>query len=151
MGVRIPGWSEKTKLFVNNEQVDVNPGEYACLTRKWKTGDSVLLKLDMRVMPVRPEDYGVSSSNAPFMALRRGPIILARDARLGESVDEPVQPVIRRDGSVQAHLCYKTPFPSQIGLNVQLADGNLMPMVDYASAGKTWQEDSKMCAWFPLR
>ena len=85
------------------------------------------------------------------MALRRGPIVLARDAQLGQCVDTPVQPVLRRDGSVQAHLCNEIPFPSQIGLRIRLTDGTFMPMVDYASAGKTWQEDSKMCAWFPLR
>ena len=151
LGIRIPAWSKKTKLAVNEEIVDAMPGEYARLTRKWKTGDRVLLKLDMRVMPVRPEDYGVSSIDAPYMALRRGPIVLARDARLGQCVDTPVQPVLRRDGSVQAHLCNGIPFPSQIGLRIRLTDGTFMPMVDYSSAGKTWQEDSKMCAWFPLR
>ncbi len=151
VGIRIPAWSEKISLAVNGEMVTVKPGEYARLTREWKTGDIVLLKLDMRVMPVRPEDYGVSSGDAPFMALRRGPIILARDARLGQSVDDPVRPVIRSDGSVRTYQNRDIPFSSQISLKVCLADGTYMPMVDYASAGKTWQEDSKMCAWFPLR
>ena len=151
LGVRVPAWSEKTSLSVNGEPVDVTPGEYARVTREWKKGDCVLLTLDMRVLPVRPEDYGVSSADAPFMALRRGPVVLARDARLGQAVDAPAAPAFREDGSAQAYLCGGAPFPANIALAVRLQDGGFMPMVDYASAGKTWQEDSKMCAWFPVK
>ena len=151
LGVRIPAWSEKTGLAVNGEPVAVQPGEYARLTREWRPGDSVLLTLDMRVMPIRPEDYGVSSADAPFMALRRGPVVLARDARLGRDVDAPVQPSLRPDGSARAYPGSEAPFPSQAALAVRLMDGSFMPMVDYASAGKTWQEDSRMCAWFPVK
>ncbi len=149
LGVRIPAWSEKTSLSVNGEPVDVKPGAYAVLTREWKKGDAVLLTLDLRVMPVRPEDYGVSSKDASFMALRRGPVVLARDARLGQPVDAPVRPALNADGSAKTFPCGGAPFPSVVALNVRLEDGGLMPMVDYASAGKTWQDDSKMCAWMP--
>ena len=83
------------------------------------------------------------------MALRRGPVVLARDARLGQAVDAPVSPALNADGSARVFPCGSAPFPSVVALNVRLADGGLMPMVDYASAGKTWQDDSKMCAWMP--
>ena len=33
----------------------------------------------------------------------------------------------------------------------QFADGTTMPVIDYASAGKTGQEDSRMCAWIPMK
>ena len=148
LGIRVPAWSGKASLCVNGEPVAVKSGEYARLTRTWQPGDSVLLTLDMRVMPVYPEDYGVSG--APFMALRRGPLVLARDARLGQAVDEAVKPVVNADGSAQVYSRDPAPFPSQVTLAVALEGGGLMPMVDYASAGKTWQEDSKMCAWFPV-
>jgi len=151
LGVRIPAWSEKTGLFVNGEPVEARAGSYARLTRAWKKGDSVLLTLDLRVRPVCPEDYGVNSADAPFMALRRGPIVLARDARLGGDVDAPVKPALEPDGSARAFDCGRAPFPSVVALAIQLDDGGFMPMVDYASAGKTWQEDSRMCAWFPVR
>ena len=151
LGVRIPAWSEKTSLSVNGEPVAATPGDYAKLTRAWQAGDSVLLTLDLRVKPVYPEDYGVKSADAPFMALRRGPVVLARDARLGQPVDEPVKPMIGADGCARVMPCGQPSFPCQIALAVQLQDGGFMPMVDYASAGKTWQEDSKMCAWFPVK
>ena len=149
LALRVPGWSEKTGLAVNGEPVDAKPGEYARLRRAWKQGDSVLLTLDTRVRPVYPEDYGVDSKDAPFMALRRGPIVLARDARLGQPVDGPVKPALNPDGSVPA-TPFDAPFPARVALKAALEGGGVMPMVDYASAGKTWREDSKMCAWFPV-
>jgi len=93
----------------------------------------------------------VKSADAPFMALRRGPIVMARDARLGQPVDGAVKPCLEADGSVRTEAWGPAPFKSLISLAVCLADGGTMPMVDYASAGKTWQEDSKMCAWFPAK
>ena len=81
----MPDWSEKTTLRVCGEEMVCMSGHYAEVERLWQDGDTVELTLDMRVMPVRPEDYGVSSGEAPYMALRRGPLVLARDARLGRA------------------------------------------------------------------
>lgn len=150
LGIRIPAWSQKSSLSVNGETVCVTPGEYARLDRTWKNGDEILLTLDMRVMPIRPEDYGVSSEDAPFIALRRGPIVLARDTRLGDFVDRPAQPVFNEDGSVRAFARSETPFDCVVAQDIALSDGSRLPMVDYASAGKTWQNDSRMAAWFAI-
>jgi hypothetical protein len=43
-----------------------------------------------------------------------------------------------------------SPVHCVVSLNVALSDGTGMPMIDYASAGKTWSDESKMCAWFLL-
>ena len=151
LGVRIPAWSEKTALSVNGEPVSVKPGDYARLDREWKDGDTVLLTLDLRVMPVRPEDYGVDSKDAPFIALRRGPIVLARDARTGDFVDRAVSPVFNEDGSVRAVSRAETPFKCVVAQDIALTDGSVLPMVDYASAGKTWTDESRMAAWFAVK
>ena len=68
----------------------------------------------------------------------------------GQPVDEAVKPVLEADGSARVYSRDPAPFPSQVTLAVALEGSGLMPMVDYASAGKTWQEDSRMCAWFPV-
>lgn len=149
--LRVPEWSEKTTLRVCGEEMVCMPGHYAEVERLWQDGDTVELTLDMRVMPIRPEDYGVSSGAAPYMALRRGPLVLARDARLGQSVDTPVELVQNDDGSVAATLREDSPVRCVVAMDVQLADGTIMPVIDYASAGKTWQEDSRMCAWIPMK
>ena len=60
------------------------------------------------------------------VAFRRGPLILARDARL-ETGEEPVPA-----------LCRVTVFP----------DGERpLTLIDCASAGRTWQEDSAFSIW----
>lgn len=50
------------------------------------------------------------------------------------------------DGSVAAALSEHSPVRCVVAMDVQLADGTTMPVIDYASAGKTWQENSRMCA-----
>ena len=148
IAVRIPAWSEKTSLTVNGETVAAQAGRYAKIERVWKKGDVIALTFDMRVKPVYPEDYGVSGSDAPYMALRRGPVVLARDARLGEDVDAKVMPALDESGFAAGLPRDTTPFPCMVAVNVPLKNGGCMKMVDYASAGKTWNEDSRMCAWF---
>lgn len=149
--LRVPDWSEKTTLRVCGEELVCMPGHYAEFERLWQDGDTVELTLDMRVKPVRPEGYGVSSGEVPYMALRRGLLVLAWDARLGQSVDAPVELVQNDDGSVAAALSEYSPLCCVVAMDVQLADGTTMPVIDYASAGKTWQEDSRMCAWIPMK
>ena len=143
------GWltGPQLDLFVCGEEMACMPGHYAEVERLWQDGDAVELTLDMRVMPIRPEDYGVSSGEAPYMALRRGPLVLARDARLGQSVDAPVELVQNDDGSVAATLSEHSPVRCVVAMDVQLADGTTMPVIDYASAGKLWTQESRMAAW----
>ncbi|MBQ5770951.1 MAG: hypothetical protein IIW08_07230, partial [Clostridia bacterium] len=73
-------------------------------------------------------------------------VILGRDARLGMDVCSPVSPRILEDGSVSAKDG-ESPYPCAIALSVENEDGSLFPVTDYASCGKTWTEESRMCAW----
>ena len=41
-------------------------------------------------------------------------------------------------------------FPVMLELAIPLAGGDVT-VIDYASAGKTWDEASKMAAWLPVR
>ena len=74
------------------------------------------------------------------MALRRGPLVLARDARLGQGVDAPVELVQNDDGSVAAALSEYSPLRCVVAMDVQLADGTTMPVIDYASAGNCMEK-----------
>ena len=82
-------------------------------------------------------------------ALRRGPVILAQENRLGYSVDEPVELLVNDDGYVDARLAEKeiAPYPHMLEIEIPLTDGKYMHMTDYASAGKLWTEESKMAVW----
>jgi hypothetical protein len=43
--LRIPDWSERTQIFINGDKqaVELRPGHYAAIARKWRNGDQVRL------------------------------------------------------------------------------------------------------------
>ena len=171
--IRIPAWSKRTGLALNGELVEVNDG-YAVLNREWKAGDQIELLLDMRTEAIKPIPYGTQilmnrviwganmmiptfdeeDPMAKFhLALRRGPIILAQENRLGYSVDEPVEILVREDGYVDVTFPENpiAPYENIFELQVPLTDGSKMHVTDYASAGKLYNEESKMAAWMLIK
>lgn len=173
MLIRIPKWSKQTKLSVNGEIVEIGAG-YTSIDRMWLSGDSIDLDLDMRTEAIYPIPYGhqvlmneviwganyvipTYDEEDPIaknhLALRRGPIILAQENRLGYSVDEPVEIQMEQDGYVQTTIPEKeiAPYEHILELEVPLTDGSKMHVTDYASAGKLWTEESKMAAWMLIR
>ena len=167
--VRIPAWSKQTHLAVNGQNVAVKEG-YVSLDREWAKGDVILLEVDMRTECLRPIPYGhqvlmneviwganymipTYDEEDPIaknhLALRRGPIILAQDNRLGYSVDEPADIMVGEDGYVDVTFPEKmvAPYDNILEVAVPLADGSKMHVTDYASAGKLWNQTSKMAAW----
>ncbi|MBO4161117.1 MULTISPECIES: beta-L-arabinofuranosidase domain-containing protein [Micromonospora] len=71
--VRIPAWATGATIAVNGEtqSVATNPGSYATVTRTWAAGDTVTVRLPMKVV-VQP-----SNDNANVAALTYGPAVLA--------------------------------------------------------------------------
>lgn len=167
--IRIPEWSKQSNLSVNGASVKAEVG-YVSLDRMWTAGDNIELELDMRTEAIRPIPYGnqllmngvVLGGNYMIptydeedpiaknhLALRRGPIILAQENRLGYSVDEPVDILVQEDGYVDATIsCHEiAPYEHLVEVEISLTDGRKMHVTDYASAGKLWTEESKMAAW----
>jgi hypothetical protein len=73
--LRIPEWSQSTKLSVNGKPVAAvaRPGTYLEIARTWNPGDSVTLAFDMATRLVRsnprvPENFGKA-------AVQRGPLV----------------------------------------------------------------------------
>ena len=98
------------------------------------------------VIPTYDEEDPIAKNH---LALRRGPIVLAQENRLGYSVDEPVDIKVESDGYVLTTIPEKeiAPYEHMVELEVPLTDGTKMHVTDYASAGKLWNEESKMAAW----
>lgn len=167
--IRIPAWSKRTSLYVNAESVVAEAG-YVSLDREWSSEDVIELCLDMRTESIRPIPYGnqilmnhvVWGANYMIptydeedpiaknhLALRRGPIVLAQENRLGYSVDEPVRILVREDGYVDAEIpaVEIAPYEHMLEMEVPLENGEKMHVTDYASAGKLWTTESKMAAW----
>ncbi len=141
--LRIPAWSAQTSLSVNGSKIgEVQPGTYATIERRWKPGDRVRLQLDLRGRVLRAAD-----GSRPYAALARGPVVLARDLRLGqEAIGEPVAG-FGDDGSF-AQLEAVAPPPG-IAMAFSAGAGQVR-LCDYASAGNSWAPGSRYKVWMPL-
>ena len=165
--IRNPKWSKTTKITVNQTPVAASDG-YVIIQRTWNSEDEIAIELDMRTQAIFPTPYGSDvlmnqviwhenyivptfDREDPLakhhIALRRGPLMLAQDARLGYSTDEPVEICVDESGFVDVHPCEDEVYPHIVAVNVPLKDGSFMPVTDYASAGKLWTEESKMAVW----
>ncbi len=165
--LRNPSWSKHTALTVNGNAVAVTDG-YISLTKEWSNADRITLELDMRTEVIHPISYGseilmnkvVWGANTMIptfdkedpmakhhIALRRGPLMLAQDNRLGYCVDDAVS-IVTKDGYVASVVSdEKAAFDALLTVKLPLANGTSMTVVDYASAGKLWTEESKMAVW----
>lgn len=147
---RIPSWSKETKVTLNgsNANGEMQNG-YFVLSREWKEGDTVEIELDMRPRAIKP--FGENNPGKDkVVAIEAGPIVLARDARLGTDVSAPVEIITDGEGYVQnIELSENGDFPTQICYSMS-SYGEKIKLIDYSSAGKTWDERSLMTAWLPI-
>ena len=169
IALRIPSWSKKTAVKINGENTNVTEG-YTKISRTWTKGDTIEIEFDMRTRLIRPIPYGSQilmneviwganymvptfdkeDEKAKFhAALIRGPIVLAEDIRLGTDPDTAVGIKIDSNGYADVTIPEKdtAPYEHLIEVNVSLKNGEKLPLTDYASAGKLWNEKSKMAAW----
>jgi hypothetical protein len=139
--LRIPAWSTQTALAVNGSKIGgIQPGTYATIERRWKPGDRVRLQLDLRGRVLRAAD-----GSRAYTAVARGPLVLARDVRLGQDmIDDPVAG-FGNDGS----FVPLTPVAPPPGIASAFTAGQVR-LCDYASAGNTWSPDSRYRVWMPL-
>lgn len=141
LSLRIPGWSKKNSLTVNGETVAVTETGYLPLERLWKNGDTIVLTLDLRTRMMKQD---------LFVSYLRGPLVMARDGRLGEDILYPQSALVDEDGFVQTVPSFIADFPTQVEEKVVMTYDRFTTVVDYASAGKTWGYDSTMAAWLPF-
>lgn len=167
--LRNPYWSEMTSVLLDGENLPVNKG-YISISRCWTNGDEIEIDLDMRTKVLHPIPYGhqvlmnkviwghnyvipTYDKEDPLaknhIALRRGPIMLAQDSRLGYDVDEPICVNINEDGYVNTSLAddVEISFEHMLAVNADLKDTGYIRLIDYASAGKLCGKKSKMAVW----
>ena len=84
MFLRIPGWSRKPKVLVNDQPIDqpLSAGSYLEIRRLWKNGDTIQLVLPMPIERIVCNPRVME--NQDRVALRRGPLIYCV-----EQVDNP--------------------------------------------------------------
>ena len=158
-----------TTIAVNGKTVSVSEG-YTAVEREWKDGDVIEIILDMRTEVVRPivyggqmicarwvskEDYVIpeydeqDNQSKHRLAFRRGPLMLAQENRLGYDVETPVDIDAWDKEYVDTPFAdsEKIPYKHMVAVKLPLKSGEYMTVTDYASAGKLWDDDTKLSVW----
>ena len=176
--LRVPAWSEQNVLEVSDGAtakacaaagaylpVEIPAGEGECgmtLTLDMRTKcihpigvgygkDELHVQVDWANNCIIPTEYIEDPKSRYHVALRRGPLMLGGDNRLGRSVDEPVCPAELADGTVNASLlaASEIPYPCLVAVRVPQKNGTSLVLTDYSSVGKTWDETSRCAVWLP--
>jgi len=71
VNLRIPAWAEKASVAVNGKHVPSEPGTFARVSRKWKTGDRIELEL-----PLVTRLEAIDPQHSDTVALLSGPLVL---------------------------------------------------------------------------
>ncbi|MBP7933723.1 MAG: glycoside hydrolase family 127 protein [Phycisphaerae bacterium] len=128
--LRIPGWSKRTLLSVNGREIEgVRAGSYAAVTREWKAGDTIDLALDMS-----PRYWRGEAEKAGMASIFRGPLLLACDQHFN-SFDPDAAPVVDLEKLSLRPVAVTDRFPPIVLFDQPAADGTLIRLCDYATAG----------------
>ena len=153
---RVPGWCGQYTAKVNGQPLPVaaRAGEYLRLSRQWSKGDRLELDFAMPTVIVTG-----AHTNRGSVALRRGPLVLALDARLNPGLSPGlVSPVADSDGTVRLQAARDADYPASVAFRgegfVPGSDPShgaalqKVPIVlsAFADAGQT---KSAFVVWFP--
>ncbi|WP_294197867.1 glycoside hydrolase family 127 protein [uncultured Sphingomonas sp.] len=93
VALRVPGWAKGHEVLVNGKPVAAaSAGGYAIVTRRWKAGDTVTIRLplDLRIE--------ATPGDAQTIAVLRGPLVLAADlGRADGEWDKPEPAMVGDD------------------------------------------------------
>ena len=129
-------------ITVENEKSD---SFYAEIERKWNAEDTIEICFDMNARIIRPVGIDGKEETKDFFSLLYGPLVLALDSRL-TSVGE----TIPLDGKISVNAHEKVLPKCLFSADVIIGNKKLL-MIDYGSAGKTWDEHSQIEAWIKCK
>lgn len=152
IAVRIPAWSAQNLLTANGKPVEgINAGTIEVIRRTWQSGDEIEFEPDMRGRFIRQGTY------PEHIALIRGPVVLARDARLpGPVIHSVINPVANKEGYVDLEKVESNNQNIWMQFNAMVnvesyTESAVQPVpavfCDYASAGNTIDERSNFRVW----
>ncbi len=149
--LRIPAWSRETQLQINGEELKAKPGSYTEINREWQDGDEITLDLDMRCRAI------AAPSGAPAFAVMRGPILLALDNRVQETLRSSLRLVVDEDSYIDGALQSDTADDFLLSCTITctyhkvhiVTENTSITMCDYASAGNKWSGDNVFRVWLP--
>ena len=150
IALRIPAWAalDKCAVEVNGKPEKIAMHGWHVITREWQAGDKITLSLDMRGRLVERNNH---------QAIVRGPVVLARDSRMGDGYVDETSVVQSKDGYVELTPIASPDFawisftaPMVMGTDLE---GNSAPsqikLCDFGSAGNTWDKQVRYRVWLP--
>jgi DUF1680 family protein len=153
--IRNPEWNQQSSVTVNNEAVAAaDSNGFISIDRTWKDGDTVVVLADMRGR------LYTSGPGNTYFAIMRGPLVLARDIRLGSpGTDQPLTPLLTKDGYVDLQPVDgedKNYWVRESASFIPESHAESGPqkvihivLCDYSSAGKTFDSTSRFRVWLP--
>lgn len=132
--LRVPNWCDDFKLAIDGVTTSVNQKQgYALIEREWKN-NIIEVFLGSALKKVELNDK---------VAIKKGPIVLARDERFNEDVASAVE----FDKTISGKKINNDKFKSNVTFSIKTKDG-FITMCDYASAGKAFDEEKcKLSVW----
>ena len=136
--LRSPIWSEQTYCYLNGALSEKQSDGYFLLKKEWKTGDEITL-----TYVAKPKMVHIKNK----FAVQKGAIVMARDERFGEQIDDSVR-VCEQEGEILWRSVAPTEFEARDVIELQCTDGKTVRLCDYASAGTDWKnEKNKITVW----
>ena len=138
LALRIPYWSEKTRVRINGKPVKgVKAGSYCEITRLWSKGDTLRLDLDCRPHfwvrePAVSES--VPEPNVRLVSVYRGPLLLAYDPH-HHAADAAKLPVLNGAALKLRRGKDRRWLKPWLLLETTAANGSKVHLCDFASAG----------------
>lgn len=141
---RVPAWCHKATITYKGKVETFTTG-YATINALWANSDEIIIDMPMKVKKVLPP---VDALNRElFAAYTYGPLVLSADNRI-TAPDRVLDVICDEMGFVdanktacpeinEAHICFEMPLTS----------GEKIRLIDYASAGKTWTDESRCAVW----
>ena len=143
LGLRVPGFAVDFYAICDGNLLPGIPGTYLEIERTWRKGDTVTVAFDIPLI-CHPAPHGDNRLGDNFAAFTYGSILLSRDNRYTADPLAPIQSTTVTDYRV---------MPSDVGgyLKMELTtEREELTLIDYASAGNEWHEDSLFASWLPL-
>ena len=145
---RIPAWGNGATISFNGRTAVSDSGYYT-VKEEWKSGDVIEIDIPMAVKRILPPD-GAENQDV-FAAYRRGPIVLAADARLVDPASV-IDVVCDEEGIADHRSVYCSEIKDTLEcIELEKGNGEKVRLIDYSSAGKTWANDSRCAAWLRLK
>ena len=140
----MPGWAKSGTLTtpdVGDRPIDGS--RYVTIERTWQPGDTVRLKLEL---PLRLE--AGDRATAGKASVYHGPLLLAFDPA-HNAFDADAMPSIGHGDLTRARVTISEgPDKPQVEVAIPIADGRVLRLVDYASAGES---GTSYRSWLPAR